>query len=178
MTFLLSLKDYNPKIIENLITKTLQEIEHEGIKTEILEAKETSGGYLSKLGFGFNDEKIEILLQFSKRKPTDVSEVVMIVGNYLPPFSVSILERSQLTTEKIEALLTRSKPRDFYDLYFLIRSNLISFEQKRLFNEVLVKLKESQINFELELKQFLPKSHWSVIHDFKKSLEAEIMRFL
>jgi len=75
-------------------------------------------------------------------------------------------------------LLTRSKPRDFYDLYFLIRSNLISFEQKRLFNEVLVKLKESQINFELELKQFLPKSHWSVIHDFKKSLEAEIMRFL
>ncbi len=173
-----SLKDYNPKTVENLIIKTLQEIEYEGIKTKILEAKETSGGYLSRLDFSFNDEKIEILLQFSKRKPTDVGEVVIIVGNYLPPFPVSILERSRLTTEKMEALLTRTKPRDFYDLYFLIRSNLISFGQKKLLNEALVRLKESQIDFELELKQFLPKSHWGVIRDFKKSLEAEIVRFL
>ncbi len=41
----------------------------------------------------------------------------------------------------------------------------------------LKKQKTSNINFEIELKQFLPKSHWPILRDFKTSLEREINRF-
>ena len=37
--------------------------------------------------------------------------------------------------------------------------------------------KKDDINFEKELKEFLPRSHWAIIRDFKQTLEKEIQRF-
>jgi len=83
-----------------------------------------------------------------------------------------------LVEEKIQALLSRAKPRDFYDLYFIIRGNLINLQQKELFRPIIHKLDSVNLNFETELKQFLPKSYLPVIRDFKTSLKREISRFI
>ena len=169
---------YNTKIIENSIISTLSEIEHLNIKTNIIESKETTGGYFSEIEFSFNDTNIPILLQFSKRKGSDNHETITISNDFIPPYVIFILCREQLFDEKIQALLTRAKPRDFYDIYFLIRSNYITQFQKKMLIQVSQKLKTSTINFDYELKQFLPKSHWSTIKDFQNNLNIELNRFM
>lgn len=166
------------RAIEDTIIKTLRDIEREGISTEIIESKKTSGGYLTHIECTFDDQVTTALLQFSERTSTDRGEVVTISSKFVPPFSIMLLSRKQLTDEKIQALLTRAKPRDFYDLYFMIRSNLIDPTQKNFLRDAYKKLEQTPINFELELKQFLPKSHWPIIKDFTNNLRREIQRYL
>ena len=65
-----------------------------------------------------------------------------------------------MVTEKVQALLFRKKPRDFYDLYFLLRQRLgieaILPYKKRLTVEV----ENLEARFiQRELKLFLPVSH-------------------
>lgn len=165
-------------IIEKSIVETIKEIEREGIKAEISESKETSGGYLSELSFFLNEQQVKILLQFSSRIPRNMGEVVTISSEFIPPYTLVMLERGQLVKEKVQALLTRAKPRDFYDIYFLIRSRLLRKEDKDLLIQVRNKLEQKSINFEQELKIFLPKSHWPIIRDFKKSLNFELERYI
>jgi len=38
-------------------------------------------------------------------------------------------------------------------------------------------VKKTRINFEHELKIFLPRSQWAIVRDFKQTLEREIERF-
>jgi predicted nucleotidyltransferase component of viral defense system len=168
---------YDTKLIENTIVSTLGEIERLGISTNIIESKETTGGYFADIAFSLDTINIPILLQFSKRKIGDTHEIVAISNDFIPPYTVSLLNREQLFQEKIQALLTRSKPRDFYDIYFLIRSNLINQTQKKLLSKVKTKLESSKINFDHELKQFLPKSHWAIIKNFNHNLHTELDKF-
>lgn len=168
---------YNKSLIENIIISTLKEIERYGIKTDIVESKETTGGYFANLTFLIEDIKVPILLQFSKRKKTDKHEIVTISNEFVPPYTISLLSRQQLIEEKIQALLTRSKPRDFYDIYFIIRSNLINQSQKQLLLQVRAILSSTKINFSYELKQFLPKSHWTIIKNFSQNLHTELNKF-
>lgn len=64
-----------------------------------------------------------------------------------------------------------------YDLYFILRANLLPAPQKAILRQVLETLKHAEINFERELKQFLPKSHWAQIRGFPETLEREIEGF-
>lgn len=166
------------KTIEETTLNTLKDIEREGIRPEIIEAKATSGGYLAEIMFTLGTEHISILLQISKRNPKDTGEVITIASEFAPAYTVVLLDRKRLVHEKIQALLTRAKPRDFYDVYFLIRSGLLSKEEKDVLMKVKKKLEGISIDFEQELKQFLPKSHWPIIRDFRTSLEREIGRFI
>jgi len=86
------------------------------------------------------------------------------------------LAQDQLIGGKIQALLDRKKPRDFYDLYFILRKRLPIKDKKTVLPQALHDLQKTKINFEVELKQFLPKSHWAIIKDFKKTLERELKR--
>lgn len=169
---------YDVKLIENSILNTLNFMNKLGIKSKIIVSKETTGGYFAEIEFTLNSANITILLQFSKRHKNDTNEIVTISNDFVPPYTISILNRNQLFEEKIQALLTRAKPRDFYDIYFLIRSNLISQTQKKLLLQVSDKLTNTKINFDHELKQFLPKSHWAMIKNFNHSLHTELSKFI
>ena len=79
---------------------------------------------------------------------------------------------------KIAALLSRKKPRDFYDFYFLLRSNMIPVKGRELLQSVLDALHATPIRFDHELKGFLSQDHWPIIRNFKAALEREIKRFL
>ena len=97
---------YKTQKIEEVIINTLKEIEREGIVVDIIESKETSGGYLSELSFRLGKESVQVLLQFSKRRPRDTGEIVTISNDFIPSFTLVMLARSQLVKEKIQALLT------------------------------------------------------------------------
>ncbi len=175
LDFSATLYDIEP--LEKAVLNTLEAIEKEGIQTEISEAKKTTGGYLAIIRSSFGEETISIQLEVSLRQGDKKGEVVMISSDFIPPYPITILKREQLVGEKIQALLTRTKPRDFYDLYFIIRANLLTQEEKHILKQVLEVLKKTKINFELELKQFLPRNQWAIIKDFKANLEREIERF-
>ena len=164
------------KVLEQAILLTLQETEREGIVVSLKEAKETSGGYLAIISFETDEEPVVIQLEISLRQGDKKGEVVTIANDFIPPYTIVSLGREQLVEEKIRALLTRQKPRDFYDLYYILRSGLLSLDQKKLLAQVREVLRLTKINFEGELKQFLPKSHWSVIRNFGQALEREIER--
>ena len=164
------------KVLEQTILLTLQEIEREGVVVSLKEAKETSGGYLAIVGFETDEKSVVIQLEISLRQGDKKGEVVTIANDFVPPYTIVSLRREQLVEEKVEALLSRKKPRDFYDLYYILRHGLFSLDQKRLLAQVKEVLRLTEINFEIELKQFLPKSHWAVIRNFEQVLEREIER--
>ena len=68
-----------------------------------------------------------------------------------------------LVEERIAALLTRGKPRDFFDLYFLLRKGLITPEMKPALSAVGEVLQGVTVDFKSELSQFLPRSYLGVM---------------
>lgn len=172
--------DFNAKgldirVIEDIILDTLAQIQKENIKTNIQESKATSGGYFAVLEF---EEKTIINLQISLREREAKGEVATISNDLILPYTIMALSLNQLLGEKMRALLDRQKPRDFYDLYFVLRNaRLRPYLPKGKLKEVLVILQNTKINFAFELKGVLPRSHWMVIKDFKNTLKRELNRF-
>lgn len=174
-----SAKKIGIKDIEQTIVHALNEIEKENINVTIKEAKTTSGGYLASIMFKANGFKpVLIEIEISLRQIKSNGEVIVINNDLTSPYTILSLSLRQLVDEKIQALLYRKKPRDFYDLYFILRSNLLAADKKGILSKTLKTLKQTDINFEKELKQFLPKTHWALIRDFKQALEREIQRFI
>lgn len=164
--------------IEEAILGTLAAISRENIKVDLAEATLTTGGYLAIVAFQAEHESIAIQLEISLREGKKQGEAQMVASDLIPAFIVIALEREQLVGEKIQALLTRKKARDFYDLYFVLRANLLPPGQRDVLARTLEVLKETRINFEKELKEFLPRSHWVIMRDLPRFLEREIERFL
>ena len=164
--------------IENAIVATLLHLNQEGLTTEVEESKPTSGGYIGIVRLNGYDLTIPIHLEVSLRRVKKGGETVIIANDYIPAYSVIRLAEKELIGEKIAALLSRQKPRDFYDFYFLLRNRLIPEKNREMFEAVLKALKKSSIRFDAELKAFLPKSHQLIIRDFKKTLENEIKRYI
>lgn len=165
-------------VIENIIILSVKEIEREGVNIEIVESKKTSGGHLAIIQCNLQGHQITLQLEISQRRGNYKSEVVTIVSEFTTPYILVALDQDQLVTEKIQALISRQKPRDYYDLYFILKANLLPVKEKSILTEVLPLLKKTNIQFEQELKIFLPKSHWPVIRNFKQTLEREVQRTL
>jgi predicted nucleotidyltransferase component of viral defense system len=162
--------------IEDILTETLRNLSGWGFGIDIIEAKETTGGYLAKLDFSFPGFKLRLKIEisFRKRKKKSRGEVSRIKNEYIPHYDVYHLPLKEIVEGKISALLTRAKARDWYDLYFFIRSRMLETEHKKMLPEILDKLKKSKVNFKKELKDFLPKSHQMILKDFKSNLIREI----
>ena len=179
--------------IENIVENTLNEIEHEAIKVDITESKKTIGGYLAIIEFDLTSYKIPLKIEVSFREKKAKGEITSITSEFTTPYTVVMFSKKDLVGQKIQALLTRAKPRDFYDLYFLIRASLLGKEEKDNLEKIFALVRKTDISFKKELQQFLPKSHWvlmtsskgddisaqgAVIKDFKNALIRELERFM
>jgi len=169
---------YQIKEIDTLFINALSEVERIGPKIDILEAGKTSGGYLGILSFriyGFSGSiNFEISLRKAKKEK---GSVITIVNDYLPSYFLIHLQEEAIVKEKINALLSREKPRDWYDLYFILRHSLLrKYVDKKKMDEIIKKLSESNINFKRELSGSLPVSHHLVLKNFKKNLQKEIQK--
>lgn len=164
--------------IENCLLEVLAKIEKENVAATLREAKTTTGGYLSTIDFVLFGQTVPIQIEVSFREKENRGELFTIASVFIPPYTAVVLAEDQLIAGKMKALQVRKKPRDFYDLYFILRKNLLPPTQKGILSEVLKALQSADINFENELKQFLPKSQWAIIRDFKTTLEREINRLI
>lgn len=164
--------------IETAVLHTLDALEREGISTRIISSDKTSGGYLTNIDFGLGDLTVRLRFEASFRERELESEAEQVVNDFIPPYVINVLAKDQLVGGKIAALLDRKKPRDFYDLYYLLQNGFISVEQKSVLREVLPLVESTKINFTQELKTFLPATLWPIIKDFKGRLASLIERFV
>ncbi len=170
--------------VGSLFLKVLTEIERIGAKVEIGEKTEsTSGGYFGTATLHTLDYPlVEIEINVSSRNGRKIKgEVDSITNDFTPSYNLIHLSQEELVNEKIfGALVERKKPRDFYDLYFLMRKGMISIEGKKelskIKNDIIGWAKK--IDFQAELGTFLPIDQQSIIRDFSRALEAELNRQL
>lgn len=166
--------------IEDMFLKTLGEIEKVGINISFKEAKPTTGGYLGLIHYELfdfiEDMKFEVSL---RKKGKSEGEFTTIVCDFAPAYTLIHLSEKELVSEKIQALLDRGKPRDYYDLYFLLRHpSLNKFVDKRKLNKVRDNLDKVQTDFKRELSVLLPVSHHLILKNFKAVLKKEVERYL
>ncbi len=165
--------------IEDILIETIRNLSAWGFEIEITEAKKTTGGYLAKMDFSFSRFKLQIKIEisFRTRKQKSMGAVSRIKNEYIPHYDVYHLPLDEIITGKISALLTRSKARDWYDLYFFLHNRMLETKHKKLLPEILEKLKKSKTDFKKELKTFLPRSHRMILKDFKQTLMQEIKKY-
>jgi len=164
--------------IEKAVIDTLIAIHKEGIETDIIESKKTSGGYLSLIDFTLGSATVRLRIEASFREKELIGVAEQVFNDFIPPYNINVLSKEQFIDGKLHALIDRQKPRDFYDLYFLLQKDMISPKQKGVLRQIAQLVSKTRINFDQELKQFLPQSHWQVIKDFKAVLERTIQKFL
>src|SRR3989344_7934704 len=154
--------------IESLMEAALEKVESEGIKTDIEESKKTSGGYLAIFYFKTDEYESGIQIEVSLRtEPKEAGVAALIQSDLIPAYTLMHLDQKKLVGEKIQACLTRAKARDFYDLYFILRSRMAfkeTFSQDKALKIKLLKVINGQ-KFELknELKRFLPSNQHTLL---------------
>ena len=170
---------HNGTTYEKVLKEVLYDLSSEGINLDLKEAKNTSGGYLANITVNIFGEDIEIKNQISfKDREKKKADVLLISSDLVPAYTMLLLDKKTMVGEKVNALIERAKPRDFFDLHFIhvsekLRKELhISVEQR---NKIIEKVrKQGKKRLERELKMFLPKSCWRMIDDLPSVLIKDI----
>jgi predicted nucleotidyltransferase component of viral defense system len=165
--------------IENLFVSTLSELERSNIRVDLHEKSGgTSGGYYGEARLQLYEHTIAFSINIIIREKETLhkGEYKLIHADFVPNYGLLMLPQEILVREKIQALITRAKPRDYYDLYFMLRSGMIQANDRPLLANILVQIEESDLDFKKELSVFLPTDHQSIIRDFKSTLIGEIKR--
>jgi len=177
-------KNETKNFVEGLFVKVLSQIESFGIKVEIGEkSNATSGGYFGVATFRMLDyPPVDIEINISGRNGRNIKgEIDSITNNFTPTYNIIHLPQNDLVDEKVfKALVDRKKPRDFYDLYFIMRKSMLSLEQKKELSEIKDNIisQSKQIDFRGELGAFLPVDQQAIIRDFSRVIELELNRQL
>jgi predicted nucleotidyltransferase component of viral defense system len=163
--------------IEDWVTAAAGEMERNAIPVSIGESKRTSGGYLAVIASPVHNLPVQIQIQVSFRRQDDVNgQGVLITPELLPAYTLTQLPERLLVEEKLEALMTRRKPRDYYDLYFMLRKGLIPTDMMGPLGRVKDAIVESKIDFGQDLGPFLPRSQATMVKDLRKTLLEELAR--
>lgn len=166
--------------VEGIFVNVLAEMAKAGIKVELGDKiGSTSGGYFGVATFHmFEYPPVGVEINVSSRNGRNVvGEVDSIANNFAPTYTIMHLPQTEIVEEKIfDALINRKKPRDFYDLYIMMRKGMLSLEQKKKLSKIKdgIIADAKQINFKNELGAFLPVDQQGIIKDFSASLEREL----
>lgn len=165
--------------IEGLFLNTLADLERSNIRVELHDKSGgTSGGYYGEAVFQLYEHTISFSINvvIRERELLPKGEYKLIHRDFVPNYSLLMLPQKVLIREKLQALMTRAKPRDYYDLYFMLRSGIIQPNDRPLLRDILVQVERTDLDFKKELSVFLPTDHQSIIRDFKSTLVSEIKR--
>jgi len=164
------------KAIEDLLQATMVRLDQEGIEVELEESTATTGGFLCIIKAAAAGHNFNITIEISSRKKKPSGQLILVENPYINNYTVMSLKREELISEKIEALLGRKKPRDFFDLYFMLRADLLP--ERSVLKKILPVIEATKIDFKKELGEFLPKSHQRIIKGFRDTLLSEIKRYI
>ena len=171
-------------VVERLFVGALAEIERIGIRVELSEkSAATSGGYFGRATFRIMEyPSVGVEINVSSRRAGTVSgEADSIANDFVSTYTVIHLPQHDIVEEKIfSALRMRKKPRDFYDLYFMMRKGMLSADQKKRLSKIQRDIMNTakNIDFRAELGAFLPADQQAIIRDFSGTLERELNRQL
>lgn len=168
--------------VEDLFLRALAAAERVGIRVEIgAKSGATSGGYFGTATFRIHDYRptgVEINVS-ARRAVGRRGEVESVASDFVPSYTLVHLPQIELVDEKVfGALMDRKKPRDFYDLYFIMRKGMLSQAQKRRLAGMKDKIiaYAKKIDFRRELGAFLPADQNAVARDFERAFAAELSR--
>lgn len=168
------------RFVEDLFISVLAKMEANDIQVALSgKSNPTSGGYVGLAVLhadGYAPINIEINISFRNGRRVQ-PEVDSISNNFVPTYILYHLPQKELVDEKIfGALVERKKPRDYYDLYFMMRRGMLSAEQKRRLGGIADHIIEEarRIDFQGELGTFLPANQQPIIRDFPHALEREM----
>lgn len=168
--------------IEDLFSQVLVAIERTSVKVEMgKKSNATSGGYYGDAELKIYEyPPIGIAINISSRNGREIhGEIDTVANDFVAAYNLLHLPKEDLIEEKVfGALAERKKARDFYDLYFIMRRNMLSLDQKRRLSEIKDQIIDSagKVDFETELGVFLPANHQMIIKNFKQTLIAEMNR--
>jgi len=163
--------------IEDYAAAAAAELERNAIPVSLAESKKTSGGYLAILRCRVRDLPVQIQVEVSLRRRNDMKgRGVLVTPEIIPAYTLSQLPEGLLVKEKLEALMTRGKPRDYFDLYFMLRRGLVSTGMKGQLQGAKEALLARKLNFGRDLGPFLPRSSATVARDLRKALLEELRR--
>lgn len=95
----------------------------------------------------------KFIIDFSFRENVILKPQIQRIGRFLeeiPAFDVLVMQEREILAEKVRAVLTRTKARDIYDLWFLLEKGI-------KFDENLVKEKLKYYKQEWDTKEFAKK---------------------
>ncbi|MFH1225902.1 MAG: nucleotidyl transferase AbiEii/AbiGii toxin family protein [bacterium] len=165
--------------VEEIFTNTLAALEKTGVGVELEEGKPTTGGYLGIVVFQTYGKNIHIQIEVSLRNGKKAKGISKLIENdYIPAYTLIHLAEEEIIKSKIQALINRYKPRDFYDYFFLLSGNFPIVKEKENLAKTLKLLRSSKIDFRRELREFLPAGHLMHLRNFPKLLEEKILNFL
>ena len=72
---------------------------------------------------GSKNSMSRVTLNLSKREQPILIQEKLLIASYqeIPSFELSVLDAKEIAAEKIRCIMTREKPRDVYDLWFLFK---------------------------------------------------------
>ena len=134
--------------VEEIFTDTLVDIENTGVRVEIEEGKPTTGGYLGLAAFQAYGRNIRVQIEVSLRNGKGLKGISSLIENeYIPAYTIVHLPKEEIVKGKMQALINRHKPRDFYDYFFLLSGNYPLVKEKDNLALTRKLLKETKYNF-------------------------------
>ena len=160
------------------IKRAVKEASTAGLDFRFRDSNATSGGWFALVETRVHEWPIQIEWNVSLREVKKLeTETVLATSPLWPAYPIQALPIEEIVGEKIAALLRRKQPRDFFDLYFLLRERL---GIKTIVGQKAVLLKEvKKLNakaLERELKDFLPVNQRTIAKELPSALTQELER--
>lgn len=149
-------------------TKTLKKIAARYPELTLIESQSKFYTYfaLFKIKESWLSQAFSIKIEISKRQKVEKNEIRTLTS---PTTNLQVIARvqtlEQILSDKIAAAQTRTKARDFFDLWFI-------YQLKR----APVSLPKTTVNeqkFKTELRKFLPNNYWPVVDEITKKIKDD-----
>jgi len=170
----------NGKIdFEKIANKIISDLEFLNINGRVKEIKEYNNEINIRLLLngplykGSKETMCFIPLNISKKEQIILEPRKETISDFykeIPNFEIFVMDENEILAEKVRAIMTRQKPRDIYDLFFLLERNInwdYSLINKKL---ALYNLNFKKEDFKIRIEKM--KGLWQM--DMKNLVEKEI----
>jgi len=168
---------------KELMERIGKEISDFGYTTKVEEIKTIGKTFILKINGPLNGEnpasKARLRIEISQRESVLQEPLFKEVSPIYPdlqPYTLLVMTEEEIFAEKIRAIMSRNKPRDVFDLHFLLEKGItfnVEFVNKKLEyykekfkrTQFLKKVRENKIPWKTELKVYC-----ASVPDFEKVL--------
>ncbi|MBS3121322.1 nucleotidyl transferase AbiEii/AbiGii toxin family protein [Candidatus Woesearchaeota archaeon] len=159
--------------INEIINKISSDISDFGYKTEVEEKKTIGKTFILKINgplyIGTKMSICNLKIEISQRESILLKpqfKEIMPRYNDLQPYTIMIMDEEEILAEKVRAIMTRNKPRDVFDLGFILKRGAkfqLEFINKKLeyykeqfeMKRFIDKLKEKENIWEKEMRNYV-----------------------